>query len=238
MRINCWSGPRNVSTALMYSFRQRPDTTVVDEPLYAHYLANTSERSDHPSTAAVLASMSTDAEEVAEAVICGPCPTPVLFCKQMAHHLIAGVPVRVLSECVNVLLIRDPVEVLTTIVRQFPTPSMVDIGIARQWALLEELRSMGQDPAVLDAKRVQDHPAEVLSALCERVGIAWDPAMLSWPAGPKPEDGVWAPDWYANAHASTGFVPHRPKTEPLPSHVADLAAEATEIYRRLVPLAL
>lgn len=222
----------------MYSFRQRADTRVVDEPLYAHYLANTSERSEHPETAAVLASMSADARVVTDEVICGPNDRPVLFLKQMAHHLIDGVPARVLRECTNVLLIRDPAEVLTTIVRQFPNPSMVDIGIARQWLLLEELHTLGQEPAVLDAKRLQDDPSTVLSALCERVGIVWDTAMLSWPAGPKPEDGVWAPAWYANAHASTGFVPHRPKTEPLPEHVRALAADAGEIYHRLLPLAL
>jgi hypothetical protein len=237
-RINVWSGPRNVSTALMYSFRQRPDTRVVDEPLYAHYLATTSARSDHPLSAEILASMSADAEEVAETVICGPSDVPVLFFKQMAHHLVDGVPSRVLTDCFNVLLIRDPVEVLTTIVRQLPTPTMVDIGIARQLELLQELRAMGQDPPVLDAKRLQNDPERVLSRLCAEVGIPWDPVMLSWPTGPKPEDGVWAPAWYANAHTTTGFLPHRAKTEPLPDQVAALAAVATTIYRDLLAQAL
>ena len=238
VRINVWSGPRNISTALMYSFRQRADTRVIDEPLYAHYLATTSERSDHPMTEAVVASMSPDADVVADTVICGPCDRPVLFCKQMAHHLVDGVPARVLTDCANVLLIRDPVEVLTTIVHQLPRPSMVDIGIARQHDLLDELRDMGQDPAVIDARRLQDEPERVLTDLCRRVGIAWDPAMLSWPAGPKPEDGVWAPAWYANAHRTTSFLPHRPKTEPLPEHVAALAAEASAIYDGLLARAI
>jgi hypothetical protein len=91
---------------------------------------------------------------------------------------------------------------------------------------------------VLDARRLQDDPERVLSRLCARVGIGWDPAMLSWPAGPKPEDGVWAPAWYANAHATTGFLPHRAKTEPVPDHVAALAAEAAPVYRELLALAL
>ncbi len=238
VRINVWSGPRNVSTALMYSFRERHDTRVVDEPLYAHYLASTSARSEHPLTEAVLASMSADAEEVAETVICGPTDRPVLFFKQMAHHLVDGVPVRVLTECVNVLLIRDPVEVLTTIVHQLPEPSLVDIGIARQLALLDELRGYGQDPPVIDAKRLQNEPERVLSRLCATVGIPWDAAMLSWPAGAKPEDGVWAPAWYTNAHRTTGFLPHRVKTEPLPDHVASLAVEASAIYDDLVALAI
>jgi hypothetical protein len=237
-RINVWSGPRNISTALMYAFRQRPDTRVVDEPLYAHYLATTSARSEHPLTDEILASMSPDAEEVANTVICGPSDRPVLFFKQMAHHLVAGVPERVLTECFNALLIRDPREVLATIVRQLPQPSMADIGIARQRILLDELRAVGQDPPVIDAKRLQDDPERTLTRLCDRAGIEWYPAMLSWPAGPKPEDGVWAPAWYANAHATTGFLPHRAKTAPLPDHVAELAQEATGIYDELVELAL
>ncbi|HEY4349179.1 MAG TPA: hypothetical protein VGM80_16510 [Gaiellaceae bacterium] len=237
-RINVWSGPRNVSTALMYAFRQRPDTRVVDEPLYAHYLATTSERSEHPLTDAVVASMSPDAEVVADTVICGPTDHPVLFFKQMAHHLVPGVPSRVLTHCVNVLLIRDPVEVLTTVVRQLPNPTMVDIGIARELALLHELRELGQEPPVVDAKRLQNEPERVLSELCARVGIGWDPVMLSWPAGAKPEDGVWAPAWYANAHTTTGFLPHRPKAEAVPEHVTALAVEATLIYDELLALAI
>jgi hypothetical protein len=238
IRINLWSGPRNVSTALMYSFRQRADTRVVDEPLYAFYLAPTSARSDHPMTAEILASMSTDAGTVADTVICGPTDRPVLFFKQMAHHLVDGVPSRVLTECANVLLIRDPMEVLTTIVHQLPEPTMTDIGIARQLELLRELRDLGQDPPVLDAKRLLDDPEGVLTRLCASLGIPWDPAMLSWPAGPKPEDGVWAPAWYANAHLTTGFLPHRARIEPVPARVAALAVEATAIYRELLPLAL
>src|SRR3954452_7721548 len=237
-RINVWSGPRNVSTALMYSFRERSDTRVVDEPLYAHYLATTDARSEHPMTAEILASMSADAEVVADTVILGPTDRPVLFLKQMAHHLVAGVPERVLTGCVNVLLVRDPVEVLTTVVAQLPDPTLADIGIARQLELLQELGALGQDPPVLDAKRLLDDPEGVLTRLCGRVGIPWDPAMLSWPAGPKPEDGGWAPAWYANAHATTGFLPHRAKTEPVPGHVAALAAEASAVYRELLPLAL
>ncbi len=237
-RINVWSGPRNVSTALMYSFRQRADTRVFDEPLYAHYLATTTARSEHPMNDEVLASMSPDAEVVAETVIFGPTDRPVLFFKQMAHHWVAGVPDRVLSDCFNALLIRDPREVLTTVVHQLPQPTMTDIGIARQLDLLHALRGFGQDPPVIDAKRLQNDPETVLRKLCDRAGIGWDPAMLSWPAGAKPEDGVWAPAWYSNAHTTTGFLPHRPKTEPLPDHVAALADEASGIYDELLELAL
>jgi Sulfotransferase domain len=238
VRINMWSGPRNVSTALMYSFRQRADTRVVDEPLYAHYLSTIADRSDHPGTPDVLDTMSPDAQQVTDAIILGPCDRDVLFLKQMAHHLVPGVPPEVLSNCVNVVLIRDPVEVLTTIVRQFPNPVMRDIGIVRQVELVEELRALGQQPAVVDARLLLLDPAGVLRQLCARIEIDWDPAMLSWSAGPKPEDGSWAPHWYQNAHASTGFGTYRAKAEPLPAHVATLAAEASAAYDVLLPLAL
>jgi hypothetical protein len=237
-RINLWSGPRNVSTALMYSFRQRADTRVVDEPLYAHYLSTIADRSDHPGTPDVLDTMSPDARRVTDEIILGPCDRDVLLCKQMAHHLVPGVPAEVLSDCVNVVLIRDPVEVLTTIVKQFPNPVMRDIGIVRQVELVEQLQQLGQQPAVIDARLLLLDAPGVLRQLCDRVGIEWDSAMLSWPAGPKPEDGSWAPHWYQNAHASTGFGTYQPKSEPLPAHVAELAAEATAAYQLLLPLAL
>ncbi len=238
LRINLWSGPRNVSTALMYSFRQRVDTRVVDEPLYAHYLSTIRDRSDHPGTAEVLASMSADAGEVSKRVIFGLGDRPVLFCKQMAHHLVPGVPRRVLTDAANVLLIRDPYEVLVTIVDQLPNPTMRDIGIARQAELFDELHSIGQRPAVVDARLLLLDPGGVLRELCERLDLAFDPAMLSWPAGPKPEDGVWAPHWYRNAHASTGFAPYMPKTTPLPDHLSSLATSARDSYERLLPHAL
>jgi Sulfotransferase domain len=238
VRINVWSGPRNVSTALMYSFRQRADTRVVDEPLYAHYLSTIPDRSEHPGTADVLSTMSSDARVVTDQIILGPCDRPVLFFKQMAHHLVDGVPDDVLRRCVNVLLIRNPREVLTTIVKQFPNPVMRDIGIVRQLELVGELTATGQHAAIIDARLLLESPERVLRQLCGRVGISWDPAMLSWPAGPKPEDGSWAPHWYQNAHASTGFGTYRAKTEPLPAHVAELAAQADVAYRALLVDAL
>lgn len=236
LRINLWCGPRNVSTALMYSFRERADTRVVDEPLYGHYLAYSD--AVHPGAADVVADLPTDIDEALARLVMGPVDRPVLVLKQMAHHLIPSVPLDFLDACVNVLVIRDPVEVLTTIVRQLPEPTMRDIGIARQVELDTELRARGQDPAVVDARFLLEDPEGVLRELCAHVGLGWDPAMLSWPPGPKPEDGVWAPHWYQNAHASTGFVPYRAKDEPVPARLRTLADEATELYTTLRARAL
>ena len=236
LRINCWSGPRNVSTALMRSFGQRFDSRVVDEPLYGHYLATAAP--PHPRPPELLAQLETDAEIAIRDTILGPCDRPMLYCKQMAHHLIENVPLGWLAECLNVLLIRDPVEVLSTIVRDFDQPTMRDVGFARQVQLLDELRAMGQEPPVIDARELLFDPAAVLEQLCDRVGIAYDPAMLHWPAGPRPEDGPWAPYWYANVHSLTGFAPYRPKTNPFPEQCRELLTECRPLYEQLLALAI
>ncbi len=234
-RISVWSGPRNISTALMYSFRQRPDTTVVDEPLYGHYLATTGLR--HPGYEAVLENMEHDAERVLADVFYGPCPTPVLFMKNMAHHLV-GLDLGGVAGVTNVLLTRDPREMLVSLTREIPDADLDATGLPAQVRLLEHLEARGETPAVLEARIVLEDPRGVLRALCHRLGLAWHEAMLHWSAGPKPEDGVWAPYWYDSVHGSTGFAPYRPKTEPFPEHLEPLLAACVPLYERLIAHAL
>lgn len=235
LRLNVWSGPRNVSTALMYSFAQRADTRVVDEPLYAHYLRVTG--LDHPGRAEVLASQNQDGEAVVREVILGACDRPVLFCKQMAHHLIE-VDRAFLGSCVNVLLTRDPIDMLPSLAEAFSQPTLRDTGYAAQLAILAELRRLGQEPPVLVASEVLKNPRSVLSQLCTKLGLPFDEAMLRWSAGPRPEDGVWAPHWYASVHRSTGFAPWQPKRTPFPEHLRPLLEEVLPIYAELSKLAI
>lgn len=235
LRVNLWSGPRNVSTALMYSFAQRADTQVVDEPLYAHYLRASG--AEHPGRREVLATLNPDGEAVVREVILADYDRPIVFFKQMAHHLVE-IDHAFLAQCANVLLIRDPEEVLTTIVRQIPNPSLADIGIAQEHGLFEELRALGQDPPVLDSKELLRDPEGVLRQLCGRLEIPFDPAMLSWEAGARPEDGVWAPHWYDKVHRSTGFAPYHPKREPPPEHVLPVLEQAQPHYEALYRRAL
>ncbi len=235
LRLCLWSGPRNVSTALMYSFAQRSDTRVVDEPLYGYYLALSGV--DHPGRDEVLAAMDTDGERVVREVVLGPCDRAVLFFKQMAHHL-RGLEPSFLDETVNVLLIRDPAEVLTSLVHQVPNPGIGDTGLADQTELLDDLVARGQDPPVVDSREILLDPAGVLERLCQAIGIDFDPAMLSWPAGARAEDGVWAPHWYRNVHRSTGFMPYRPKAEPVPEHLEGLLEECLPHYQRLYARAI
>ncbi len=235
IRLCLWSGPRNVSTALMYSFARRADTRVVDEPLYAHYLRVSG--ADHPGRDEVLRAMEQDGAKVVREVVLGPCDRPVHFQKHMAHHLV-DLDRGFLKETVNVLLVRDPAEVVVTLSRQLRTPTLRDTGLKMQCELLDELRALGQEPPVLDAKETLLDPEGVLRELCRRVGLAWDPVMLSWPAGPRPFDGVWAPHWYHNVHQSTGFERYRPKREPVPAALEPLIDECRPRYAKLRALAI
>jgi hypothetical protein len=235
LRIQLWSGPRNVSTALMYAFAQRSDTSVVDEPLYAHYLRVSG--AEHPGREDVLRAQDRDGERVVRELLLGPSATPVRFFKQMAHHLVE-LDRGFLARCANVILTRDPLEMLPSLVHQIPEPTLRDTGYAVQTELLDELLALGQDPPVLDAAELLRHPRAVLEKLCARLGIGFDSAMLSWPAGPRPFDGVWAPHWYHNVHRSSGFEPFAPKSAPFPERLKPLLAECQPHYARLAARAL
>lgn len=235
LRICLWSGPRNVSTALMYSFAQRDDTRVLDEPLYAHYLRVSG--ADHPGKEEVLAAQENDGERVVREVILGPCDRPVLFMKQMAHHLVE-LDWDFLKEVANVLLVRDPLEMLPSLAQNLIVPTLRDTGYARQTQILEQLRTWGQEPPVLEARELLLDPRGVLSQLCERLGLPFQETMLSWTPGPRPEDGVWAKYWYHNLHRSTGFQPYRKKEEPFPESLLPLLEECRPHYEMLYTAAI
>jgi len=230
VRINLWSSPRNVSTAMMYAWRQRADTTVVDEPLYAHYLRVSGRH--HPGRDDVLASQDPDGEGVVRNVILGPHVTPVVLFKQMAKHLV-GLDRAFLGACRNVLLTRDPWEMLTSFQYQLPDANLDETGLVEMVEILDAALAAGEDPIVVDARVLLGDPPGVLTELCLRLGLDFDPAMLSWPAGPKPEDGVWAPHWYDAVHRSTGWSPWRPKADRLLPQLEPVLDRARPLYARL-----
>jgi Sulfotransferase domain len=230
LRLSVWSGPRNVSTALMYSFRQRSDTVVVDEPLYGHYLKTSD--AEHPGAGEVLDTMDNDGERVVREVILGPCERPIHFFKNMAHHL-PGLGPAFLDGIANVLLIRDPTEMLPSLATQLKSPTLRDTGLREQNVILDSILARGERPVVLDARELLLDPPGVLRRACVALGIPFDDAMLSWPAGPKPEDGVWAKHWYHNVHASTGFAPYSPPEKPFPARLEPLLGECLPYYERL-----
>jgi hypothetical protein len=220
----------------MYSWAQRADTTVVDEPLYATYLARFDR--GHPMVDEVLAQQSSDFRRVIDEVVLGACDTPVLFIKQMAHHL-RGLPTDFLAHTENILLTRRPTDMLRSLSVQLPDCDLDDTGLPEQVDVLEQVLAAGGDPVVVESQTLLQDPPGVLARLCRQVGLEFDPAMLAWPAGPKPYDGVWAPAWYAGVHRSTGFgPPSTPSDEPLPEHLRPVLAVAQPLYERLAAFSL
>jgi hypothetical protein len=236
-RICLWSGPRNISTALMYSFAQRNDSIVFDEPLYAHYLSKTPARAYHPGADEVIATMENDGQKVVDELILGDFEKPVAFFKHMTHHLY-NLDLGFLDQTVNVLLTRDPFDMLPSYAVNVETPSIQDVGYKQHIELLEYLQSRGQTPPVLDSKQILLNPKKVLSELCERIGINFQESMLSWQAGARLEDGSWAKYWYKSVHESTGFGQYVQKSQPFPDSLKPLLAECKPYYEQLSALAI
>lgn len=234
--ICLWSGPRNVSTALMYSFAQNEHVAVIDEPLYGHYLRVTG--AEHPGRDEVVAAMNCDGDAVMRELLIHQAenPKPRMFIKHMAHHLV-DLDLGFLHETCNIFLIRDPRDMLPSLSIQLPKPGLADTGLRRQWELFSRLLEAGQAPTILDSRELLTNPRNVLSTLCERIGLPFTPDMLSWEAGPRPEDGVWAPHWYHAVHQSTGFAPYRAKTE-FPERLKPLLDECEPWYEQLIEHAI
>jgi hypothetical protein len=230
IRIAMWSGPRNVSTALMRSFGARADCAVVDEPLYAAYLAVTG--LDHPGRAEVLASQPTHWVEAVEALR-RPSGKPVHYEKHMAHHLLPRVGRSWLREVTNAFLIRDPAHVVASYAKVRGAPTLEDLGYPQQ---VEIFRAHGGP--VLDSAALLRDPEGQLRKLCAELGIPFDETMLRWPAGRRETDGVWAPHWYGNVERSTGFAPYRPEPVSVPDELAHLVSAARPYYEELAAHAL
>jgi hypothetical protein len=230
------SGPRNVSTALMYSFAQRIDIRVVDEPLYGHYLRVSG--ADHPGGHEVLAAMNCDGNAVMRKLLDeqSHADSKRLFIKHMAHHLI-DLDLGFLYQTRNVFLIRDPLEMLPSLVNQLPNAQLADTGLQQQWQLFSDLAGSGVTPAVLDSRELLLDPDGVLKKLCKFLGLEFSSRMLHWNAGPRIEDGVWAPHWYDSVHQSVGFEAYKPKTT-FPQHLRLLLEECQPWYDKLFERAI
>lgn len=216
----------------MYSFAQRQDTQVWDEPLYGFYLNETHAKDYHPGAQQTLREMETDGNKVVEMML-STSQKPIHFYKNMTHHLL-DLDRSFLKGLVNVILTRDPIEMLPSFDAVIPNPSMLDVGYALHTELVQTLEEMGLPVIVIDSKTILLNPEEQLTKLCEAIGIPFDPAMLQWEAGARPEDGSWAQYWYKNVHQSTTFAPYRPKTKPFPEHLKPLLEECLPHYERLI----
>jgi hypothetical protein len=245
VRIAMWSGPRNISTAMMRSWGSRPDTAVIDEPFYAFYLKATGKK--HPGAAEVIASGEIDWRKVIHQLSGRP-PNGrrIFFQKQMTHHLLAEIDRKWLVEVTNCFLIRDPAEVITSYIKRNPDPTLEDLGFVQQAEIFDwvvgtarcAVRGSGSCrtaslPPVIDAKDVLQNPERVLRLLCDAVGVDFSDAMLSWPAGLRQTDGIWAKYWYDEVARSTSFQPYRAKNEPVPDRFREIHQRCRECYERL-----
>jgi hypothetical protein len=228
-----WSGPRNLSTAMMRAFGARSDTAVIDEPFYAAYLARTG--IDHPLRDEVLAACETDPDRVARS-LGGPVPggAAIFYQKHMTHHMLDGFDLGWMDHCRHAFLIRAPERVLASYAARRSEVDLADVGFARQGELFDRVTNRdGRAPPVIDVEDVLADPSRALGALCAALGIAFDPAMLAWPPGPRATDGVWAPAWYQSVEQSTGFG--RPSGRPvrLAPRLRAIAGAARPYYERL-----
>jgi hypothetical protein len=235
IRIAMWSGPRNISTAMMRAFENRNDAAVIDEPFYAVYLAATG--ADHPMRAEVLAAQASDWRTVV-AQLMGPVPggRHIFYQKHMTHHMLPAIDRAWTGGMRNAFLIRAPEDVLLSYTEVRGAATLLDIGVPQQLELFErEADRLGQAPPVIDSHDVLEDPRGVLAALCAALGIPFSDAMLSWPAGRRDSDGVWAPAWYTAVERSTGFAPPRARArfEDLPDALKPIAEAARPAYERL-----
>jgi sulfotransferase family protein len=226
-RIAMWSGPRNISTAMMRSFGARRDTVVVDEPLYAHYLQATG--LDHPGRDAILASQPADWQAaVAELLSPVPDTVQVQYQKHMTHHLLPQIGLDWMAGLRHAYLIRDPALVIASYTRVRTDPDLADLGFEQQARIFRRYPG-----PVVDADDLLQDPPRVLERLCQALDLDYQPSMLSWPAGPRRSDGVWAPHWYASVEASTGFAAPRTAPGTVAPRLGPLLEQARPYYAEL-----
>jgi hypothetical protein len=233
LRIAMWSGPRNISTAMMRAWENRSDTAVVDEPFYAFYLKATGKK--HPGFEEVIVHGESDWQKVVSHLL-GPIPggKRIFFQKQMTHHVPPVVGRDWLGSVVNCFLIRDPAEVINSYIKKNDDPTLADLGFVQQAEIFDwVLEQTGSVGPVVDARDILQDPERILSLLCRAVGIEFDRAMLCWPAGLRETDGIWAKHWYGEVARSTSFGPYQPRNAAVPERFREVHQQAREIYDRL-----
>ena len=233
VRVAMWSGPRNISTAMMRAWENRLDTVAIDEPLYAYYLEQTG--LDHPARDEVLKAQSRDAGEVTQ-MLTGPIPggKPIWYQKHMTQHILPQMSLDWLGGLRHCFLIRAPEAVVASFTIQRPDADASELGFAQQWRVFEQVRERtGTVPPVVDSADVLRQPEVMLRAICTQLGVPFSERMLQWPAGPRASDGVWAPHWYARVERSTGFAPWRPRDVSLSKFQQRLVEHCRPYYERM-----
>ncbi|MCY3779894.1 MAG: HAD family hydrolase [Chloroflexi bacterium] len=230
--IAMWSGPRNISTALMRSWASRADTRVIDEPFYAHYLQQTGY--NHPGAQEIIDHYETDWRQVVDLLLANGTGEAIFYQKHMTQHMLEHIDRTWLLKISNCFLIRDPVRMLKSFAKVIPSPQLDQTGLPQQLELFNTVRqASGTVPPVIRARDVLLNPEASLRHLCRVLDVPYDPAMLSWKAGAHSSDGIWAKHWYGSVERSTGFAPYREDDTPLPKHLRGLLAECQALYDQM-----
>jgi len=231
--IAVWSGPRNLSTALMYSFSNRDDCFAIDEPFYAHYLKQTGK--NHPLRDQVLQHHSHNLDSIIDSLVNPTNNTrPIFYQKHMTHHMLPEIPLNWVKQLKNVFLIRHPQRVVASYLNRVDSVSFADIGFERQWHLYRQFCAMGIESIVIDADTILQNSQMVLTALCQHLKIPFSKQMLQWQAGARPCDGIWAPHWYQSVWKSTGFTQHNPNLPKVATEFFPVVEQALPIYQKLL----
>jgi hypothetical protein len=233
LRIAMWSGPRNISTAMMRAWGNRPDTFVCDEPLYANYLRATG--LPHPGASEILARYESDWRKAVTWLIeAVPEEKPIFYQKHMTHHLLPEIDRGWLGSVTNCFLIRHPGEVITSYIAKNNDPTLEDVGFIQQIEIFDWIQNRaGKTPPVLDAKDIQEDPRGMLGHLCDALGVEFSETMLSWPPGLRASDGIWARHWYTEVESSTSFRPYKPKPDKVPERLQGVYEKCLNCYERL-----
>lgn len=225
-----WSGPRNISTAMMYSFNQRMDTQVLDEPFFGYFLKKTGVW--RPSRKEVLESMELSFEVILDDIM-GFDKMPNLFLKNMANH-IEGLNLNEIDSFANIILVRDPLKVLNSYSKHIETPTQLDLGYSHQIKIIDHLKKRGKEFLVVNSDDVCDFPKIQLQRICDFLDIQFTHDMLQWEAGPVKEDGIWAKYWYHNVHKSTGFAATKTSSIELPLELTKVYRESLDYYHKIL----
>jgi hypothetical protein len=247
VRIAMWSGPRNISTAMMRAWGNRADTAVIDEPFYAYYLERTGKK--HPGASEIIAGGETDWRKIVASLRTEPILSgkQIFFQKQMTHHLLPEIDREWIVDLANCFLIRDPREVILSYIKKNPEPELEDLGFVQQCEIFnfvrEKVGTSRRDvrgrrnapslPIVVDARDVLENPERILRILCDAIGVPFDKAMLSWPPGLRDTDGIWAKYWYDDVARSTSFQPYKSREGNVPDRLREIYERCQDCYDRL-----